>query len=201
MARATTSPVQGRELLIEAGRKLFLAHGYADVSMQTIAQEAGMTKGAPYYHFASKQDLFVHVSIDIMTTLVRSAKAALAADEPFPQRVRQSMLDIVHAISGDFSRWYSDLIQLDDACGIGEAMHAEFGATTPMEMLMPMFERAHAEGAFSRVDAQAAGTVYFMLVKAVIDHASLQDKHALPDDMSLEQLIDTMVDIYFDGIR
>ena len=201
MANATTSPVQGRQLLLEAGRKLFLAHGYADVSMQAIAEEAGMTKGAPYYHFASKQDLFIQVSTDILTTLMRTAEAALAAEAPFQQRIRQSMLDVVRAISGDFSRWYSDLVQLDAMRGFGEAISAEFGCDSPVAILTPMFARAHDEGAFTRVDAHAASTVYFVMVKSIIDHAALQHKGELLNTMPLDQLIDTMVDIYFDGIR
>lgn len=47
-----------RERLVVAARKAFAARGYAAVSVDEIAAEAGLTKGAVYYQFADKTDLF-----------------------------------------------------------------------------------------------------------------------------------------------
>lgn len=41
-----------------AARNLFAARGYADVSVDEIASAAGLTKGAVYYQFIDKTDLF-----------------------------------------------------------------------------------------------------------------------------------------------
>jgi AcrR family transcriptional regulator len=45
-------------LLLDAGRRLFLARGYHATSLDLISREAGLTKGAVYARFASKADLF-----------------------------------------------------------------------------------------------------------------------------------------------
>lgn len=201
MTHAPTSSTQGRDLLIQAGKKLFLAHGYADVSMQAIAEEAGMTKGAPYYHFASKQDLFLQVSMAILDNLLGTAEAALTADGPFEQRVKQAMLDVVQVFSGDLSRWYSDVMQMPDTFGFDKAMLAEFGVSSPISILTPAFAQAREEGAFTRVDAEAANTVFFVLLKTVVDHSALEHSAKLPSGLTIHQLIDVMVDIYFNGIR
>jgi len=47
-----------RERLVAAARKAFAARGYADVSVDEVASAAGLTKGAVYYQFADKTDLF-----------------------------------------------------------------------------------------------------------------------------------------------
>jgi AcrR family transcriptional regulator len=47
-----------RSRLVQAARKLFAARGYADVSVDEIATAAGLTKGAVYYQFTDKTDLF-----------------------------------------------------------------------------------------------------------------------------------------------
>lgn len=47
-----------RERLVAAARRLFSARGFADVSVDEIAAAAGLTKGAVYYQFADKTDLF-----------------------------------------------------------------------------------------------------------------------------------------------
>ena len=47
-----------RAKLIAAARDLFFRYGFAKVSVNDICAGAGMTKGAFYYHFESKEDLF-----------------------------------------------------------------------------------------------------------------------------------------------
>ena len=47
-----------RDALVAAGRRLFAAQGFADVSTDAIAAEAGVTRGALYHQFADKLALF-----------------------------------------------------------------------------------------------------------------------------------------------
>jgi AcrR family transcriptional regulator len=47
-----------RQALVAAGRRLFAAQGFADVSTDAIAAEAGVTRGALYHQFADKVALF-----------------------------------------------------------------------------------------------------------------------------------------------
>jgi AcrR family transcriptional regulator len=51
-SEATTSEV------LAAARKLFAEAGYAATSLDAIAAAAGLTKGAIYHHFSSKQEVF-----------------------------------------------------------------------------------------------------------------------------------------------
>jgi AcrR family transcriptional regulator len=45
--------------ILEAAQSLFLARSYADVTIDDIAAEADVTKGAVYHHFASKEELYL----------------------------------------------------------------------------------------------------------------------------------------------
>jgi AcrR family transcriptional regulator len=47
-----------RSALLDAGRDLFAEHGYAAVSVSEVAARAGVTTGALYHQFASKEGLF-----------------------------------------------------------------------------------------------------------------------------------------------
>ncbi|WP_321476975.1 helix-turn-helix domain-containing protein [uncultured Paludibaculum sp.] len=44
--------------LLEAAEKVFVRDGYERAQIETIAAEAGRTKGAIYAHFRSKEDIF-----------------------------------------------------------------------------------------------------------------------------------------------
>jgi AcrR family transcriptional regulator len=46
-----------RERIVNAAGKLFYAEGIRAVSMDAVAEKAGVTKRTVYYHFASKDDL------------------------------------------------------------------------------------------------------------------------------------------------
>ena len=48
-----------RERLLGEARRLFRERGYAATSLEQIAEAAGVTKGAIYGHFSSKEDLLI----------------------------------------------------------------------------------------------------------------------------------------------
>lgn len=47
--------------LIEEGTTVFLEKGYVNTTIDDIAKAAGYTRGAFYFHFADKQDYFIHL--------------------------------------------------------------------------------------------------------------------------------------------
>ncbi|GAA0682011.1 efflux system transcriptional repressor NalD [Marinobacterium maritimum] len=59
MARRTKAEAAAtREALIDAAEEMFMEHGVARTSLEQIARHAGMTRGAVYWHFKNKADLF-----------------------------------------------------------------------------------------------------------------------------------------------
>jgi len=56
MAREKT-----RDLLLEAGKKCFLAKGYNNSGIESILQEVGVPKGSFYHYFANKEDFGLQV--------------------------------------------------------------------------------------------------------------------------------------------
>jgi len=73
-----------REALVAAGRRLFAAQGFADVSTDAIAADAGVTRGALYHQFADKLALFDAVvdaaEADIAARLAEHVAAAGVTD-------------------------------------------------------------------------------------------------------------------------
>lgn len=47
-----------RHLIVKAAVRVFSKKGFAEASIQEIAEEAGMVPTAVYYHFSSKEELF-----------------------------------------------------------------------------------------------------------------------------------------------
>lgn len=58
MARTVGSAAEDtRRRILDTATELFTQRGYAGTSVRDIAERLGMTKGALYYHFASKDEL------------------------------------------------------------------------------------------------------------------------------------------------
>ena len=50
-------PVRVRRALLDAAQQIAVAQGLQNVTVQAVAQAAGVTKGGLLHHFASKQRL------------------------------------------------------------------------------------------------------------------------------------------------
>lgn len=69
---------QTRAAIVAAARSLFAAKGFAGTSTSEVVEQAGVTRGALYHHFKSKEDLFEAVYEDVEEGLVAQVAVALA---------------------------------------------------------------------------------------------------------------------------
>lgn len=67
-------PVEKRERILEAAAKEFTAHGFEGASLNRILDEAGISKGAAYYYFDDKADLYA-------TTVLHYGRELLATSQ------------------------------------------------------------------------------------------------------------------------
>lgn len=67
-----------REKIMNAAQKLFARRGFEGISIRDIAQAVGMTTASLYYHFPSKDEIFVAVHGRSLETVQREVMAAIA---------------------------------------------------------------------------------------------------------------------------
>ena len=78
---------KSRERIIEAARRLFRKRGFDGASIDQVMHEAGLTRGAFYAHFESKEDLVSEV-LGIEAGLVQRLRGAAAAPDPAAASLR-----------------------------------------------------------------------------------------------------------------
>jgi TetR/AcrR family acrAB operon transcriptional repressor len=87
MVRRSKEDAQAtRSALLDAAERVFQAQGVAGTSLADIAQVAGTTRGAIYWHFRDKADLF-NAMMDRVTLPLQDAQARLAdatGGDPLP---------------------------------------------------------------------------------------------------------------------
>src|SRR5262245_28076735 len=82
-----TRQLPGRERILQEARAQFVAHGYAGVTMQQIADAIGVTKAALYYHVSDKEELFGEAFIGEMERICAGIAAALESQHPLERQL------------------------------------------------------------------------------------------------------------------
>src|SRR3546814_18047223 len=75
-----------RSTLLKLARQMFGKPGYADASMDELTAAAGMTRGALYHHFGSKQGLFEAVVEQIDEEMDDQLKALATTEKRSEER-------------------------------------------------------------------------------------------------------------------
>lgn len=76
-AKATKAEAS-RQKIMNAAQKLFARGGFEGISIRDIAQAVGMTTASLYYHFPSKEEIFVAVHGRSLETVQREVMHAIA---------------------------------------------------------------------------------------------------------------------------
>jgi TetR/AcrR family acrAB operon transcriptional repressor len=105
MVRRTKADAEAtRHSLLDAAEQLFQARGVSRTSLHDIATAAGTTRGAIYWHFEDKADLFnammERVTLPLEETLACVGAAAPTLDDPL-QALRDSMLGALRKTAND----------------------------------------------------------------------------------------------------
>src|SRR5262249_2938265 len=192
------TPAPPRRQMLTAAIDCFARHGYQGTSIARIAREAGVTKGALYYHFRDKEDLLfaavtervgeferkvlrdVGPTRDALTTLRRVVDACFFhARSPTPPRftipLMGEALDPTPRLSEEFRR-------------ILRGMRS---------FLAEVVRRGQHEGTLrGDVDADAAAAMIAGgIMGAEIQH--YQD----PDEIDLRAVLDTLVEQLADWLH
>lgn len=75
------------ERICQSALRLFSSRGYHKTTMDDIAAEAGLTKGAIYWHFKNKLELFRFLIESRLKELDELISSALSADAPPPANI------------------------------------------------------------------------------------------------------------------
>ena len=101
-----------RRLLAEATR-LFAERGFDRTSVQEIVEAAGVTKGALYHYFGSKDDLLHEVYARVLRMQTQRLEEIAAAPQPVTERLYRAAEDVV----------VSSIENLDDTKIFFRSMH------------------------------------------------------------------------------
>jgi TetR/AcrR family transcriptional regulator len=150
--RPQTGADDHRERLVDAGRDLFAAAGYAATSLRQISLRAGVTPALAHYYFKDKPGLFEAVVRERIAPLVDGIETAL----------KEQGADAVAALSGFVQHftlacsrhpWLPQLLLRELAGDAGAALQVTRGLAGKLHALVMAGQARHAIRSDLRAEA------------------------------------------------
>lgn len=84
-----------RDQVAQAAVELFAEKGYANTSVQEVVERAGVTKGAMYHYYRSKDDLLFGIYERMLTLQREHLDEIVARGLPTTETLRTACIDVV----------------------------------------------------------------------------------------------------------
>ncbi len=88
-------PEAVRRAIINAAQRIAAVRGLADVTIQSVASDAGVTKGGVFHHFANKQELLRAAFDDLLTRIDVEIETHLKTDTGWGSFTRAYVLTLM----------------------------------------------------------------------------------------------------------
>jgi AcrR family transcriptional regulator len=188
--------VNRKEAIYDAAVQCFIENGYYTTSMDMIADEAGMTKRGLYYHFKSKDQLFIEL-FHYMNRKYYDRIPEFGSDKRLPEDRLRLYVEIAGAVlqeNTDFLRFSQEFMSIGvRKSEIRAVMTASY--LDQVQRVKSIIEEGIAAGQFRQVDTQKmARSIVLITIGVFTVYFSLDDafdyieQHAF----NIEQIITAM---------
>ncbi len=162
-------PEQKRAEILEAARTCFTERGYHETRIDQIAERADVSKGAIYWYFEGKRELFLELLdryIDEQAPRIVSAGQGAAS-------ASEAVRALLHTISESISQTLPTIeliVEYMAHASRDETLRERFrrGDGLTRSALEPMLERGIQDGEFRKVDVKQAADVILSVVNGVV---------------------------------
>lgn len=168
-----------RSHILDIAGELFAQRGYDATSVADICEGAGVTKGAFYHHFESKQAVFLELRDRWLTPLDTQLALTQADGETVPEMLQRigAMVQAIFEAAGDEQRQQVFLELLSAARHDNTILPALLAPTrTYRDLLAELIGAGIQEGTLRKVDRELAAQTFVSLGLGLIIQ-SLLDPH------------------------
>lgn len=178
---------QREQLILDTAQAMLHHHGYAQLTMERIAEAVEYSKGTIYNHFSSKEDLVCSLCCRCVSNLIELFKRA--RDYPGTTRERFSAIGIAYSLYHQLNPHDAQYIQIVKANAVREKLSEEhLRELNSLEheitqLCMDLVNEAIAAGDISSTENHTADTIVFGFWSMLYGGALLAQS-----DIPLEQL-------------
>jgi AcrR family transcriptional regulator len=173
--------LQRHERILEAATRVFSARGYHHTAVDDIAAEADTSKGGIYFHFPTKQAIFLAL-LDRLAAMLRSRVEETMATHDQPIARAEAALQVVletFARNRHLARLF-----LVESLGAGPEFNARMAQIrlSFAELIREQLDEAVASGAIAAIDTTTTAAAWFGAVNEVVTHWALAESAGRLED-------------------
>ena len=193
-----SEPIDPKRLaIINGATRMFLAHGYRNVSMEKIAQAAPVSKATLYNHFDSKNALLAAVISELCGSLLQTLTQATIESDDVKNNLTQIATSAVELIYAKDALAIYRLVVAEspDFPELGQLFYAS-GPQAALTQLENYFRRLNASGNFIIDDPVFAADAFFSMLKGDLHLRCLLNKTLQPSDDDKKRLVSRVIAFY-----
>ena len=200
MRRTKEEAAATRKQLLEAALQVFSRNGYAGTTLDDIAREAGVTRGAIYWHFSNKADLYNTLVGEVSSRVVPLVEQATEGGGTVLEILRRMFIHLLAYMEEDDEfRAVQELVLFKTAVTpeMAEGMQKKVAGTRAMLDRLTYAIQEGIQNGEIRADLDPRDGALAMLgFQNGLTTAWLLD----PGLFSIKQRAEAMADIYIAGI-
>ena len=183
--------------ILQAALTCFANKGYHQTSMDDIVAESGLSKGGLYWHFKSKQELFVSLIEWYLASFSDEAFHTWTAEMSATEKIR-AMTEFFLTYNEQLTPFFKITIDFWAQTSEDEQLRAIFDEMLEnfRQHLGAIFEEGVARGEFRPVDGSQLALAFF----AALDALSLY-KTLLSDKIDIQGATETLLDVIIAGLQ
>jgi AcrR family transcriptional regulator len=188
---------QTRTSILDSATTCFACDGYDATGVAEICENAGVSKGAFYYHFESKEAVFLEL-IDVwLKALENSLHKVVAEAKTVPDGLIK-MTGMVQQVFENNRQFMGLFLELWTHAGRNEKVR--LATLAPYRRYQDIFagliQRGIDEGTIAPVDPAAAGQILLSLTSGIFLQASLE-----PAGTNWGKILQESIDILLNGLK
>jgi AcrR family transcriptional regulator len=185
-----------KDLIADAALSCFLSTGYGGTSVDDIVKASGMSKGGIYWHFKSKEEIFLYLAQKWLNDSERELQDLLTGNYSAVEKLVRLKEKFLETINGPVSAIiYEFNLQAKDELKL-KRLHALIKESKRKTIIKDYILLAIRRGEFRPLDAEAAAEVLIGIFEGISLQWFIQQK----DRTKQERTANMSLDIFFNGV-
>ncbi len=174
-----------RELIYDALAELMVTVPFKEISVESIAQKAGVGKGSVYYYFDSKDEILNHVIERSYRRAIREYLDNIRFEQSAIGRIKQLFKSVLRKDFGDSRQNLIVTLHLNDDL----ILHNKLKAIAVQELspiLTVLLEQGMEEGSIQMEYPKESAEIIVTVLSVFLDHtAASQEKTSLKKKLKI----------------
>jgi AcrR family transcriptional regulator len=187
-----------RERLLESAKRLFSQRGYYATSVEDIVESAGLSKGAFYFYFKSKEELFKSLVEEMHLSIVKRLESFLERELPLEDALIEHAKVFLEDI---YQNRHIAQLFLFQLVGTNEEFRELYYTKVAhwRELLAKMVDRAIQRGEITYKNAENTVNLYAGFLRMLVLEYVFRERE--PDLEKVKSLAQEGVRVLFRGLK